>query len=195
MNRVYHSVLSAWDHKLTVMRLFLSFLPLFRTSGKDKTMKTPIEFEYDLWIAENGKCMVRVKSSGEVCEVDRETMRMLRNEEKKLRRSMTGVPTPGKDKTGETTTLLSLDFVSVEGAEDMGSAWLEDHTSLENDTITRMLEADFRCSLTASQLAIYESCLLGGMSYKEYAASRGVSYQSVQQTVILIRKKAAKIFL
>jgi hypothetical protein len=195
MNRVHHSVLSAWDHKLTVMRLFLSFLPLFRTSGKDKTMKTPIEFEYDLWIDENGKCMVRVKSSGEVCEVDRETMRLLRNEEKKLRRSMTGVPALSKDKTGKTTTLLSLDFVSVEGAEDMSPAWLEDHTSMENDTITQMLEDEFRRSLTASQLAIYESCLLGGMSYKEFAASKGVSYQSVQQSIVLIRKKATKIFL
>lgn len=35
--------------------------------------------------------MVRVKLTGEVCEVSRETMRVLRNEEKKLRRSKAGV--------------------------------------------------------------------------------------------------------
>ena len=76
--------------KLTVMRLFFSLvLPLLRASGKDKTMKTPIEFDYDLWTTEEGKCMVRIKLTGEVCEVSRETMRVLRNEEKKLRRSKT----------------------------------------------------------------------------------------------------------
>jgi hypothetical protein len=74
------------------MRLFLSLVhPLLRASGKDKTMKripkTPVEFDYDLWTTEDGKCMVRVKATGETTEVDREVMKALRNEEKKLRRS------------------------------------------------------------------------------------------------------------
>ena len=36
-----------------------------------KTPKTPIEFDCDLWTTEDGKCMVRVKITGEVTEVDR----------------------------------------------------------------------------------------------------------------------------
>ena len=52
--------------------------------------KTPVEFDYDLWTTEDGKCMVRVKLTGEVTEVDRDVMRILRSEEKKLRRSFTG---------------------------------------------------------------------------------------------------------
>ena len=85
------SVLSVWEDQLTVMRLFFSLVhPLLRASGKDKTMKripkTPIEFDYDLWISEDGKCMVRVKATGETTEVDREVMKALRNEEKKLLR-------------------------------------------------------------------------------------------------------------
>ena len=83
-------------------------------------MKTPIEFDYDLWTTEDGKCMVRVKQTGEVCEVSRETMKILRNEEKKLRRSMSGVPVIGCEE--EKTTLLSLDYVSYEGGEDMSPA-------------------------------------------------------------------------
>ena len=48
--------------KLTVMRLYFCLVhPLFRASGKDKTMtripKTPNEFDYDLWTTEEGKCM------------------------------------------------------------------------------------------------------------------------------------------
>ena len=78
------SVLSVWEDQLTVMRLFFSLVhPLLRASGKDKTMKripkTPIEFDYDLWISEDGKCMVRVKATGETTEVDREVMKALRS--------------------------------------------------------------------------------------------------------------------
>ena len=71
-----------------------------------KTPKTPIEFDYDLWTTEDGKCMVRVKSTGEVTEVDRKVMKMLRAEEKRIRRSMPASKDDGDD---ETTTLLSLD--------------------------------------------------------------------------------------
>ncbi len=49
-------------------------------------MKTPKDFEYDLWISDDGACMVRIKSTGEVIEVEREVMRVPRLEEKRLRR-------------------------------------------------------------------------------------------------------------
>lgn len=32
-------------------------------------MKTPKEFDYDLWIAEDGRYMVRVKATREECAV------------------------------------------------------------------------------------------------------------------------------
>ena len=64
-----------------------------------KIPKTPIEFDYDLWTMEDGKCMVRVKATGEVTEVDREIMKALRAEEKKLRRSY------GSDGNSEDTPL------------------------------------------------------------------------------------------
>ena len=185
--------------QLTVMRLYFCLAhPLFRASGKDKTMKripkTPIEFDYDLWTTEDGKCMVRVKRTGEQCEVGRETFRILRAEEKKLRRSMTGVPVSESNDTDETATLLSLDYVSVAGAEEMSPAWLEDSFDMENSVITRMLEEELRHSLTERQLGIYLSCVVGGISYKDYADANGMTYQNVQQSIVLIRKKAQKIF-
>ena len=73
------------------MRLFFLVLPWLHASGKDETMKripkTPAEFDYDLWTTEDGKCMVRVKATGETVEVDRGVMKALRAEEKRLRRS------------------------------------------------------------------------------------------------------------
>ena len=62
-----------------------------------KTPKTPIEFDYDLWTTEDGKCMVRVKCTGEQCEVNRETFRSLRLEEKRIRRSYAKPETFGED--------------------------------------------------------------------------------------------------
>ena len=73
--------------------------------------KTPIEFDYDLWTTEDGKCMVRVKATGEVTEVDREVMKSLRAEEKKLRRSYGAVATSDDEDNAKKSsdTVLSLD--------------------------------------------------------------------------------------
>ena len=41
---------------------------------------------------------------------------------------------------------------------------------------------------------IYKACILNGISYKAYADQMGVSYQSVQNAIRLIQKKAKNIF-
>ena len=156
--------------------------------------KTPIEFDYDLWTTEDGKCMVRVKLTGEVSEVDREVMRILRAEEKKLRRSMTGVPISGCDDPDETATLLSLDFVSVADAEEMSPAWLEDSHNLEEEVITKIMERDFRACLSERQLDVYICCLLGGMSMTDYAAEKGIDVSTVYEAKNDVRKKAKNFF-
>ena len=61
-----------------------------------KTPKTPIEFDYDLWTTEDGKCMVRVKITGEVTEVDRKVMRILRAECILRQRTAAGAVTNGR---------------------------------------------------------------------------------------------------
>ena len=63
-----------------------AFLCAWRFDGYDEAMKgipkTPVEFDYDLWTTEDGKCMVRIKATGEVTEVERTVMQVLRSEEK-----------------------------------------------------------------------------------------------------------------
>ena len=194
MNRVFGLCFIGMGFKLTVMRLYFCLVhPLLRASGKDKTMKTPIEFDYDLWTTEEGKCMVRVKLTGEVCEVSRETMRVLRNEEKKLRRSKTGVPIAGCENEDETATLLSLDFVSVQDAEEMSPAWLEDPNDLEETVLTSVMEQEFRLLLSERQLEVYHYCLLGGMSMTDYSKARGIDVSTVFEAKRDVQKKA-KIF-
>ena len=88
--------------------------------------KTPVEFDYDLWTTEDGKCMVRVKITGEVTEVDREVMKILRAEEKMLRRSY-GSDGASEDEDGEEKTsgaVLSLDAMPEDDVKT--AAWLAD---------------------------------------------------------------------
>ena len=78
-----------------------------------KTPKTPVAFDYDLWTTEDGKCMVRVKKTGEVSEVNRDVMRVLRAEEKRIRRSY-GSDSTSEDEDGaekKSDTVLSLDAI------------------------------------------------------------------------------------
>ena len=63
------------------MRLCMSCLSAAPHRRKGQDNENPIEFDYDLWTTKDGKCMVRVKSTGETCEVSREAFRVLRAEE------------------------------------------------------------------------------------------------------------------
>ena len=82
--------------------------------------KTPVEFDYDLWTTEEGKCMVRIKATGEITEVERSVMQVLRSEEKRLRRTIS--PEQGPSREGKTApTVLSLDMLPEDVAD---SSWL-----------------------------------------------------------------------
>lgn len=154
-------------------------------------MKTPIEFDYDLWTTEDGRCMVRVKRTGEVTEVDREIMKILRLEEKKLRRSYVGRHSDDEGADGK-GSILSLDMLP-EG-DPKASAWLVDPYDFTQEVHIRMLEEKFVTQLSEYQKEVYFSCLKNGMTGKEFAEQHGNSQQGVQQTVCLIRKMAKKFF-
>ena len=88
-----------------------------------KIPKTPIAFDYDLWTTEDGKCMVRVKRTGEVSEVDRKVMRILRAEEKRIRRSY-GSDNTSEDEDGAekiSDTVLSLDAMPEDDVKSAAS--------------------------------------------------------------------------
>ena len=189
------SVLSVWDYKLTVMRLyFCLILPLLRTGGKDKTMKripkTPDEFDYDLWTTEDGKCMVRVKLTSEVTEVERDVMKLLRAEEKKLRRSFTGSSSDEKEDAEQ--SVLSLELLPDDDVK--AAAWLADPHDLLNEVTMKLHEAEFRKSLTERQLDVYEKCLLGGMTIREYARKNNIDVRAVFDAKAAVQKKFEKVF-
>ena len=169
-------------------------IPLLRTSGKDEAMKgipkTPVEFDYDLWTTEDGKCMVRIKATGEVTEVERTVMQVLRSEEKRFRRAMSLDQEADRDGISK-PTILSLDVLPEDVTD---SNWLADTVDYTEEISTKLLEQRLRESLTPTQYGIYQACILNGISYKAYADQMGVSYQSVQNAIRLIQKKAKNIF-
>ena len=91
-----------------------------------KTPKTPVAFDYDLWTTEDGKCMVRVKKTGEVSEVNRDVMRVLRAEEKRIRRSYGSDSTSEDEDSAEKSSdsVLSLDAMPEDDVK--SAAWLAD---------------------------------------------------------------------
>ena len=116
-------------------------------------MKALKEFDYNLWTTEeNGvkKYFVGVKATGEVTEVDAEVMKVLRNEEKKMRRHI--------EEEGELGAPLSLD--SAVGDEN-NSTWMTDTYNLAEDVQTEIMEVNFIRSLSPLQKAVYRYCVKG----------------------------------
>ena len=163
-----------------------------------KTPKPPTEFDYDLWTTEDGKCMVRVKRTNEVCAVSKETFRVLRNEEKKIRRSATGAPTGAVDDDGEgkRKTVLSLNYVSIEGGEgeDLTPYWLIGPYNLAEEVSVSILEADFMKTLTVREQQVYHFCMKLGGSQHEFSKMTGLSTSHISKIIAAIRKKAKNFF-
>ena len=153
-----------------------------------KTPKTPAAFDYDLWTTEDGRYMVRIKATGEVAEVEHTVMQLLRAEEKRLRRG-SHAPQDSDLGTSSKPTILSLDVLPEEIAS---SQWMIDPKDYAEEISTQVLEAVLRENLTPTQFSVYQACILDGISYKAYADRMGVSYQSVQNAIRLIQKKAKK---
>lgn len=147
-------------------------------------MHTPFEFDYDLWTTEengNKHYWVRVKRTGEVCEVDHEVMKFLRKEEKKLRREFADVP--------ETGTILSLDVPH----DDEKSSWFEDNGIGMSAMETAVYEKEFLLTLTNAEQDVFVHCIIGDETATGYGKAHGKTQQAVTATISRIRKKA-KIF-
>lgn len=150
-------------------------------------MKTLKDFDYDLWTStENGKekYWVRIKRTGEVCEVDITTMRELRKCEKQMRRTI--------NKQSEADIcVLSLDYLPEESKENM--SWVKDTYDLEDEVYCKTIKEIIYSVLTEKQKEVFRNCILENKSLREYAKEKGLSYSTIRETRDAIRKKAAEI--
>ncbi len=152
-------------------------------------MKTLKEFDYDLWaIEENGKkrYFARVKATGEETEIDIKVMRVLLSQEKQMRREYARQQADG--------TILSLDAICDSGETDESAWMIDSDTDTESEVIAKSTYSDFAKMLTPHQAEIFNSCMVGELSIREYARLHGVDHKSVHETVEAIRKKFKKYF-
>lgn len=191
------SVLSVWEEGLTGHAALFKSCPSAASSqrkGQDneRIPKTPVEFDYDLWTTEDGKCMVRVKATGETTEVDREVMKMLRNEEKKLRRSYdpSGSSASGDEEETQPSTILSLDAVPEDDVKSSG--WLADKEDFTDGVLTKLVIQDFRATLNSTHLAIFDQCLLGDKTIRAFAEEYGLRKSTVWDIANALRKNFKK---
>ncbi|MBR4232536.1 MAG: hypothetical protein IKR95_04935 [Oscillospiraceae bacterium] len=143
------------------------------------------DFDYDLWTSgpEGAKrYWARVRSTGQVTEIDHEVMKYLRKEEKRGYRELADMTVRG--------TALSLDSPTSGEPGD----WAEDRRANMKETEFGIFEEEFRNTLTPNQLAVYESCMLGSCGVREYARRKGVDHTAVIRTMKAIRKKTEKFF-
>ena len=154
--------------------------------------KTPVEFDYDLWTTEDGKCMVRVKITGEVTEVDREVMKALRAEEKSIRRALRSNEGTAKDGTEHQPRIFSLSAVSENEMEK--SDWLVDPTSDFSNVEARLFVKSAMEMLSPLEKEIFSSCLLEGMPIHQFAERKGMRKSTAWDMANSIRKKLQEIY-
>jgi hypothetical protein len=143
------------------------------------------EFDYDLWTTtENGTkhYWARVKATGEVTEVSHEVMKFLRAEEKRVYREIEATQNRG--------STLSLDVSHDEEKE----YWLEDNGIGVSEMEIPILEEEFCKLLTANQLEIYKSCMIGHCGVREYARRKNLDPKTVSEVIAAIRKKFKNFF-
>ena len=151
--------------------------------------KTPIEFDYDLWTAEDGKCMVRIKRTGEVTDVSPEVLKLLRAEERQVRKTV--YTSSGDIDDGNKPKVFSYDALPGGVGE---SCDLADSTNETEAIITKLAIESVKETLTPNQLEVFEAIFENGISVREYARDTGKNHKSVLETVNALRKKFQKIF-
>lgn len=116
--------------------------------------------------------MVRVKITGEVTEVDREVMKALRAEEKRIRRALRSNEGTVKDGIAHQTRTFSLSAVSENELEK--SDWLVDPTSDFANVEARLFVESAMEMLSPLEQEIFSSCLLGEMPIRQFAERNGM---------------------
>lgn len=134
--------------------------------------------------------MVRVKRTGEQCEVSKETFRILRAEEKRLRRSYVGTPIAEEEEN--TCPILSLDTISEDDVKD--ASWLADPQNLESNVLAEMFIEEFCRTLSPIQAIFFRECILNGQNYRAFSRKYHIGKTTTWRWQKEIREKIKKFF-
>lgn len=155
-------------------------------------MKTPRDFDYDIWKNENGLYYVRVKRTGEVTQVSEEIVRELWLE--LYRMSQYRLNTTFIDADGcKQSRIVSLDEARDSDTDDSDSCFVESENPYE-PTETEMMESTFLRILTKKQRRVYHLRFEMQLSISECAKRLGVSSRNVDKLIRVIKDKAKCFF-
>lgn len=160
-------------------------------------MKTPREFDYDIWKDENGDYYVRIKRTGETARVSKEVVRELWMELYRMRKHRENNTIT--DENGNThNRLLSLNSSGTVRGENRDSAekdpWTVDKTDPFASVEFRLLEDEFLKCLTERQLEVYILRFKEQRTIPECARLNGMSVNAINRQIAAIRKKAKNFF-
>ena len=159
-------------------------------------MKTPKDFDYDIWKDGDGHYFIRVKRTGEVTRVSEEVVRELWMElyrMDKYRKDTTITEADGS----QHSRLFSLDdswAANPELRPTKNEPWLFSRENSFEDIELEMLERDFLRMLPERQKIIYQLRFKQGFTLEECAARIGTSRRNVDSLIRKIRKKAKLFF-
>ena len=139
------------------------------------------EFDYDLWTTKTDgekKYWVRVRNTNEVVEVNLETMRFLRNQEKSLYRKF----------DESSIKLLPFDIFD----EEISNELLIDKRNFEDIMLLKIIEKEVFAEFTDCQKEIYLCVIKDGESISDFARRKHITYRGVSRTIEMIRIKFKK---
>ena len=128
-----------------------------------------------------------IEQVGETCEVSREAFRVLRAEEKRLRRSYTAAASDGD----EAHPILSLNVLPEDSEK--SPSWLTDHEDFTDEVLTKMVIQEFRATLNSIHCAVFDQCLLGDKTIRAFAEEYGLRRSTVWDIANSLRKNFKKI--
>ena len=159
-------------------------------------MKTPKDFDYDIWKDDDGHYFIRVKSTGEVTRVSEEVVRELWMELYRMDKYRKDTTITEADGT-QHSRLFSLDdswAANPELRPTRNEPWLLSRENSFEDIELEMLERDFLRMLPERQKIIYQLRFKQGFTLEECAARIGTSRRNVDSLIRKIRKKAKLFF-
>ena len=158
-------------------------------------MKTPKDFDYDIWKDDDGHYFIRVKRTGEITRVSEEVVRELWMElyrMDKYRKDTTITDADGS----QHSRLFSLDdswAANPELRPTKNEPWLLSKENSFEDIELELLERDFLKMLTEKQRRVYHLRFVMGLTVSECAKRIGTNKANIDKHILRIRKKA-KIF-
>ena len=155
-------------------------------------MKTPKEFDYDIWKDDEGHYYIRVKRTGEVTRVTQKIVREMWREIHRIERHRKNTTILDEDGNPH-ARVLSLDDNRVANSNlrsIQNEPWLVSRDRSFEDVEFEILEHAFLKTLTKKQRRVYYLHFKMRLTVPECARRIGINPRNVDKTIRAIKEKA-----